>query len=64
MDDISVSRLDKLEVICIETFKVYDFCFQTERRENNCIDLCDTEVPPGSTISCQIISSNCMSFSR
>lgn len=54
----------KLEVVCIETFKVYDFCFQSERRENNCFDLGGTEIPTGSTISCQIKKVTCEEVGR
>ncbi|HIE13016.1 MAG TPA: hypothetical protein EYP63_06285 [Desulfotomaculum sp.] len=52
------------EIICIETFKVYDFCYQAERRENNCFDLCDVTVPRGSTIECQIKSVKCEEIAR
>lgn len=56
--------LNQLEVVCIETFKVYDFCFQAERRENNCFDLGTVTVPPGSTINCQICEVECEEIDR
>ncbi len=54
----------KTEVVCIETFKVYDFCFQSERRENNCFDLGGTEVPAGSQIKCKILDTCCEEIDR
>lgn len=54
----------KLEVVCIETFKVYDFCFQSERRENNCFPIGTISVPPGSTIACKIKETNCEEIER
>ncbi len=54
----------KLEVVCIETFKVYDFCFQSERRENNCFNLNSVTVPAGSTIKCEIKSAECQEVDR
>ena len=38
-DNVSTEGLKRMEIVCIETFKVYDFCFQSERRENNCFPL-------------------------
>jgi len=63
-DDVSVQQLNQMEVVCIETFKVYDFCFQTERRENNCFNLDTITVPPGSTITCAILNTECEEVDR
>ncbi|RJX18130.1 MAG: hypothetical protein C4570_07495 [Ammonifex sp.] len=56
------------EVICIETFKVYDFCFQAESREQ-CFNLPDNcpsfPFPAGSTANCEIVDSpTCTEISR
>lgn len=41
---------------CIEVPKVYDFCFQRERRESVCFNLCPGCRPPvGSTVRCTIL---------
>lgn len=47
------------ETVCIEVPKVYDFCFQAERRENVCFDLPDGR-EGGVTAECTIknVSSN------
>lgn len=60
----ALSRNKKLELACIETFKVYDFCFQSERRENQCFDLRDCEVPVGSNIRCSIVGTTCEEIER
>ncbi|MEW6573548.1 MAG: hypothetical protein AB1374_07950 [Bacillota bacterium] len=52
------------EVVCIETFKVYDFCFQAERRENNCFNVGALEIPQGATIRCKIKDVQCEEISR
>jgi hypothetical protein len=57
------------EVVCIETFKVYDFCFQAESREQ-CFNLPDTlpfstALPIGCTVSCKIVDTpTCVEISR
>ncbi len=72
-DDVSVQQLDQMEVVCIETFKVYDFCFQSERRENNCFPLEDFRVnastcpiEPDEIVSstCEITNASCSEMAR
>jgi hypothetical protein len=49
------------EIDCIEVNKVYDFCFQTETRENICFAIpssCGT-VPTGSTATATVTSVSC-----
>lgn len=56
--------LRQFETICIEVPKVYDFCFQAERRENICTPL-GTFVPPtGALVNCFIKSASCSEVSR
>jgi len=50
--------------VCIETLKVYDFCFQAERRENNCFPNLTEPPPPGSTIECKILETDCVEIGR
>lgn len=52
------------EVVCIETLKVYDFCFQRERRDNACFDLGQVQVPEGAVITCEVKSATCKEISR
>lgn len=53
------------EIVCIETTKVYDFCFQVERRDNVCFALPESCHPAaGATISCAITSIDCHEISR
>lgn len=52
------------EVVCIETLKVYDFCFQRERRDNACFDLCQVQVPEGAVITCEVKNATCKEISR
>lgn len=52
------------ETVCIEVPKVYDFCFEADRRENICTPLdacCPTE---GATVNCTIVSTTCNEVSR
>ncbi|MEW6172161.1 MAG: hypothetical protein AB1510_03715 [Bacillota bacterium] len=54
------------EVVCIETFKVYDFCFQADSREQ-CFDVTvcqEYPFPPGSTAQCDISGATCTEVSR
>ena len=58
----------KHEVVCIETFKVYDFCFQADSREQ-CFSVpenCECfPFPPGSTAKCEIEGTpTCIEISR
>jgi hypothetical protein len=49
------------EIVCIEVTKVYDFCFQSESRENICFPIpasCGT-VPPGTTATGTVTSVTC-----
>ncbi|MEW6182374.1 MAG: hypothetical protein AB1500_04245 [Bacillota bacterium] len=62
MDD----RQQALEVVCIETFKVYDFCFQADSREQ-CFDVtvcAEFPFPTGSTAQCSVLSASCTEVSR
>jgi hypothetical protein len=53
------------EIVCIEVHKVYDFCFQTETRDNICFEIPDAcgTVPPGSTASGTVTSVTCTATS-
>jgi len=47
------------EIVCIETLKVYDFCFQSDSVENACFPIpaaCTPPVPGTVTIECAISS--------
>ncbi|NLJ76257.1 MAG: hypothetical protein GX325_03230 [Peptococcaceae bacterium] len=57
----------QLQTICIEVPKVYDFCFQAERRENICTPLNvphEFEAPPEATVRCRIKNACCNEVSR
>lgn len=56
--------LKPFETICIEVPKVYDFCFQAERRENICTPLNTLVPPPGATVRCVIKNATCSEVSR
>ncbi len=48
------------EIVCIETTKVYDFCFQVERRDNVCFALPESCNPdPGATVVCTVTNVTC-----
>jgi len=49
------------EIDCIEVTKVYDFCFQTDTRENICFAIPSScgHVPPGSTAAGSVTSVSC-----
>ena len=57
---------DPTEIVCIETVKVYDFCFQVERRENVCFRLPHACAGARSTdqVECQIHGVECRELSR
>lgn len=53
------------EIVCIETTKVYDFCFQVERRDNVCFALPECCHPAaGATVYCTINTVTCTEVSR
>ncbi len=53
------------EIVCIETSKVYDFCFQNERRENVCFNLPENCSPTAdATVVCSITNVNCVEAGR
>ncbi|TEB15718.1 hypothetical protein Psfp_01949 [Pelotomaculum sp. FP] len=52
------------ETVCIEVPKVYDFCFQAERRENVCTPLGQCCPPEGATVNCIINSAVCSEVGR
>lgn len=54
------------EIACIETLKVYDFCFQSERRENVCFKLPHACPVCHSTdkVACEIVGVECREVSR
>ncbi len=48
------------EIVCIETTKVYDFCFQVEHRDNVCFNLPKNCIPSlGAYVACTITSVTC-----
>ncbi|MDI3270354.1 MAG: hypothetical protein QJR00_06585 [Bacillota bacterium] len=54
------------EIVCIETLKVYDFCMQTDTRDNLAYSIpttCGT-IPAGSTATCQVGDVSCQEVSR
>ncbi|MEW6182375.1 MAG: hypothetical protein AB1500_04250 [Bacillota bacterium] len=55
------------EVVCIETFKVYDFCFQSDSREQ-CFDVTVCQAfpfPSGAVAECEIVGTpTCTEISR
>lgn len=61
---MEAESLRQLETICIEVPKVYDFCFQAERRENICTPLGTLMPPAGSTVRCVIKNVTCSEVSR
>lgn len=57
---------DPTEIVCIETLKVYDFCFQTDRRENVCFVLpaeC-AAAAADDTVACEVLGVECREISR
>ncbi|MDD4239211.1 MAG: hypothetical protein PHT62_11765 [Desulfotomaculaceae bacterium] len=52
------------ETVCIEVPKVYDFCFEADRRENVCTPLNGFVPPEGATVNCIINSAVCTEVSR
>lgn len=48
----------RCEVVCIETYKVYDFCYQSLHLENNCFPVA-APPPPGSVIDCSVVCTDC-----
>ncbi|WP_051273761.1 hypothetical protein [Desulfotruncus alcoholivorax] len=53
----------RFDVVCIETYKVYDFCYQSLHLENNCFTPSSTP-PPGSVIDCMIVHTDCEEVGR
>ena len=53
-----------LETVCIEVPKVYDFCFETDRRENICTPLGEFYPSEGASVVCKIISTSCNEVGR
>lgn len=53
------------EIVCIETLKVYDFCFQSERREA-CFDVPHAcgKVQPTDRVECEVLGVECREVSR
>ncbi|MEW6172163.1 MAG: hypothetical protein AB1510_03725 [Bacillota bacterium] len=66
-DSAGIQHRD-FEVVCIETFKVYDFCFQADSREQcfNLPEQCECfPFPPGSVAECEIVGTpTCFEISR
>lgn len=52
------------ETVCIEVPKVYDFCFEADRRENICTPLGRCCPPEGASVNCIINSATCSEVSR
>ncbi|MEW6182377.1 MAG: hypothetical protein AB1500_04260 [Bacillota bacterium] len=68
MSDSAGLQHQDFEVVCIETFKVYDFCYQVDSREQ-CFTLperCEAfPFPPGSVAECEIAGTpTCFETSR
>ncbi|MCL6559830.1 MAG: hypothetical protein K6U74_13750, partial [Firmicutes bacterium] len=64
MDTENLS-LGRLETVCIEVPKVYDFCFQAERRENICTPIPASCIPPtGATVRCTVTATTCDEVGR
>lgn len=62
--DAELTRQQTMETVCIEVPKVYDFCFQAERRDNVCTPLGTCMPPMGATVACTIDSTTCTEVSR
>jgi len=59
--------LPRFETVCIEVPKVYDFCFQAERRDNVCtpiVDLASRCPQPAVSVNCVITDTTCEEVSR
>lgn len=54
---------NRCDVVCIETYKVYDFCFQSLHLENNCFTPRVTP-PPGAVIDCAVVKAECEEAGR
>ncbi|MCL6560184.1 MAG: hypothetical protein K6U74_15600 [Firmicutes bacterium] len=53
------------DIVCIEVPKVYDFCFQAERRENICTPIRKPcPIPPDATVRCTITATTCEEVAR
>jgi hypothetical protein len=53
------------EIVCIETTKVYDFCYQVERKDNICFNLPEECNPSsGSVVTCEITDVACAEIDR
>lgn len=53
------------EIVCIEVDKVYDFCFQVERKDNVCFDLPEScEEDEEASVTCTITALRCKEVSR
>jgi len=55
------------EIVCIETVKLYDYCFQSERREGICFDIptaCYPPVPADATVTCTVTHLSCDELAR
>lgn len=64
MESENIQGITKIERVCIEVPKVYDFCFQSERRENVCTPLDECCPPEGATVNCTIKETSCFEVSR
>lgn len=55
------------EIVCIETWKVYDFCFQSDTIENACFAIppaCNPPVPVDTEVVCEVIGVSAVVVSR
>lgn len=55
------------EIVCIETFKVYDFCFQSDMIENACFTIppaCLPPVAPTVDVVCNVVGVSAVVVSR
>lgn len=57
-------KQEPTETVCIEVLKVYDFCFQSERRENVCTPLGTCMPTAGATVTCTITGATCAEVGR
>lgn len=62
MDEMASPQPTRTE--CIEVLKVYDFCFQSERRDNVCTPLGTCMPTPGATVTCTITAVDCVEVGR
>ncbi|TEB14427.1 hypothetical protein Psfp_02930 [Pelotomaculum sp. FP] len=63
-EELNLLLQQPTETVCIEVPKVYDFCFEADRRENICTPLGTCMPSEGATVNCIITSATCTEVSR